>query len=156
MGGTLTALVLQKEFWPFSHFPMYSVTQDYRKPYLWYGVYGLVEKDERLTEVLVNGSEKFFPFKQHKMMQSLGYSKLAYKGRMWASYMELSDDFYRRKLIGFLKLYNRNLKKLPNSADEAPLKGIRLYELEVPDRVPRSTSVQPTRVRLIAEVRDDG
>ena len=109
-----------------------------------------------MIEVLVNGSEKFFPFKQHKMMQSLGYSKLAYDGRMWASYMELSDAFYRRKLLGFLKLYNRNLKKLPNSVDEVPLKGIRLYELEVPDRLPRPAPVQPTRVRLIAEVRDDG
>jgi hypothetical protein len=71
VGGTLTALALQKEFWPFSHFPMYSVTVDYRKPHLWYGVYGLVEKDGELTEVLLNGSKNFFPFTENKMMQSL-------------------------------------------------------------------------------------
>lgn len=156
VGGTLTALVLNKEFWPFSHYPMYSVTVDYRKPCHWYGVYGLVEDDGKLTEVYLNKSKKFFPLNEGKMAQSLGYSKVAYNGRMWASYMEISDEFYHRKLLGLLKLYNRNLKKLSNPANEAPLVGIRLYWLEYPDKLPRPVPVEPTRVRLIAELRNDG
>ena len=81
-GGTLTALVLQKEFWPFSHFPMYSVTIDYRKPFKTYHVYGLIEKDGSLTELLLNGSSHLGPFSHGKLRQTLGYAKATYGGRM--------------------------------------------------------------------------
>ena len=84
-GGTLTALVLQKEYWPFSHFPMYSVTIDYRKPFKTYHVYGLIEKDGNLTELLLNGSPHLGPFQRGELNQTLGYAKTTYGGRMWAS-----------------------------------------------------------------------
>ena len=154
-GGTLTALVLQKEFWPFSHFPMYSVTIDYRKPFKTYHVYGLIEKDGNLTELLLNGSPQLGPFNKGKLMQTLGYAKTTYGGRMWGSYMEISDEFYQRKLRGLLKLYNRNLKKAGNPNTVAPLVGIRLYEVGFSDKLPRPAPLQPSNVHLIAEWRED-
>jgi hypothetical protein len=156
VGGTLTATVLQKEFWPFSHFPMYSVTQDYRKPYFRFGVFGLVQNDGKLTEVFLNSSDLFFPVDRRNLKLTLGYSKVAHDGHMWGSYMEISDEFYRRKLLGLMKLYNRNLKNSPNPRKEAPLVGIRLYRMEYQDRLPRPVPLAPTRGRLIAEVRNDG
>ena len=152
VGGSLTAVVLQKEFWPFSHFPMYSVTVDYREPAPWYALYGLVESNGDVSEVLLNGSRRLFPFNEEKLMQSLGYSKVAYKGRMWGSYMELSDEFYRRKLLGFLKLYNRNRDRAPESGKDPPLVGLRLCELESPHRIPGQARAKPKRVRVIAEL----
>jgi hypothetical protein len=154
-GGTLTALVLQKEFWPFSHFPMYSVTIDYRKPFKTYHVYGLIEENGSLTELLLNGSPHLGPFSRGKLKQTLGYAKTTYGGRMWGSYMEISDEFYQRKLRGLLKLYNRNLKKSANSNSAASLIGIRLYEVEFPDKLPRPPPWQPSNVRLIAEWKED-
>ncbi len=154
-GGTLTALVLQKEFWPFSHFPMYSVTVDYRKPFKVYYVYGLIEKDGKLTELLLNGSPHLAPFNPGKLKQTLGYAKTTYGGRMWGSYMEISDEFYQRKLRGLLTLYNRNLKKAGNPGSEAPLVGIRLYEVEFPNKLPRPAPWEPSNVRLMAEWSED-
>jgi hypothetical protein len=153
-GGTLTALVLQKEYWPFSHFPMYSVTTDYRKPFKTYHVYGLIEKDGNLTELLLNGSPHLGPFQRGELNQTLGYAKTTYGGRMWASYMEISEEFYQRKLRGLVKLYNRNLKKSGNPNSEAPLVGIRLYEVEFQDKLPRPAPWQPSNVRLISEWRE--
>jgi hypothetical protein len=153
-GGTLTALALQKEFWPFSHFPMYSVTVDYRKPFKTYYVYGLIEKNGNLTELLLNGSPQLGPFNPGKLKQTLGYAKTTYGGRMWGSYMEISDEFYQSKLRGLLKLYNRNLKKSADLNTVTPLVGIRLYEVEFPDKLPRPAPLQPSKVRLIAEWRE--
>ena len=152
-GGTLTALVLQKEFWPFSHFPMYSVTIDYRKPFKTYHVYGLIEENGSLTELMLNGSPHLSPFDRGKLRQTLGYAKTTYGGRMWGSYMEISDEFYQRKLRGLLKLYNRNLKRSAKANSEDPLVGIRLYEVEFPDKLPRPAPWQPTNVRLLSEWR---
>jgi hypothetical protein len=83
VGGTLTATLLQKEFWPFSHFPMYSVTEDYRKPYFRFGVFGLVQKDGELTEVYLSNADLFFPVNRRNLKNTLGYSKVAYDGHMW-------------------------------------------------------------------------
>ena len=156
VGGTLTAVFLQKEFWPFSHFPMYSVTVDYRKPSSWYALYGLVESNGEVIEVFLNGSKGLFPFSEGKMVQSLGYSKVTYDGRMWASDMDISDEFYQRKLLGFLKLYQRNRERSPSPEGEPPLVGLRLYELEHPPRIRWQAPADPKRVRLIAELKQDG
>jgi hypothetical protein len=155
VGGTLTATVLKKEFWPFSPFPMYSVTEDYRKPYYRFGVFGLVENDGKLTEVSLNRSELLYPIDRKRLAQTLGSSKVAYNGRMWGAHMEISDEFYRRKLLGVMKLYNRNLKRSPDHKNEAPLVGMRLYMMEYPDRLRRPVPLRGTKVNLIAELRND-
>ena len=68
--------------------------------------------------------------------------------------MEISDEFYQRKLRGLLKLYNRNPKKSSDSGTGTPLVGIRLYKVEFPNKLPRPAPWQPTNVRLIAEWRE--
>jgi hypothetical protein len=155
MGGTLTATLLQREFWPFSHFPMYSVTIDYRQPCTWYGIYGLVEKDGEVTEVRLNESKGFFPLDEPRLVQALGYYNVTYKGKMWAAYMEISPQFYQRKLSGLLKLYYSNLEKSSGPHLDGPLIGMRLYEIEYPDALPRSPRGEPARVTLIAEFRNN-
>ena len=117
-------------------------------------VYGLIEKDGNLTEFLLNGSPHLGPFSPGKLKQTLGYAKAIYGGRMWGSYMEISEEFYQRKLHGLLELYNRNLNKAGNPNSEAPLVGIRLYEVEFQDKLPRPPPWQPSNVRLIAEWRE--
>jgi hypothetical protein len=154
-GGTLTAVALKKEFWPFSHFPMYSVTLDYRKPFKVYRIAGLIEKDGHVTELFLNTAEELTPLTRGKLMQTLGYAKTTYQGRVWGSYMEINDEFYQRKLRGLVKLFNRNLKKSQNPTSDTPLIGMRLYELEFPDKLPRAQFPDPTKIRLMAEWRDE-
>ena len=64
-GGTLTAVALKKEFWPFSHFPMYSVTVDYRKPFTVYRLAGLI------TDFPIFEDERMFLMVFRKAAQSI-------------------------------------------------------------------------------------
>lgn len=133
---------------------MHSVTVDYRKPFKLYQVAGLIQKNGNVTEVSLAKARELTPFNRGKLMQTFGYAKTIYQGRMWGSYMEINDEFYQRKLRGLVKLYNRNLKRFPNPTSEAPLIGMRLYELEFPDKLPRPELPRPTKVRLLAEWRE--
>lgn len=117
---------------------------------MFFGLFGLVKENDTYTEISIS-PRSLKPFDLPAILQSLGSSKITYKGLVWGAYHELNDEYYSRKLTGFIKLYNSNLANSDSPTNQL-INGMRVYELYYPDTSPQNVKTTPTRGRLISEV----
>lgn len=138
IGGSLFALLSQREYWPFSPYSMYSETQ----------------RERRLTRLWVFGVRQDVPGAELSLHEHR-YIRPFYKSRLIPALGRLERDPRRRILL------HRALEDVLDRYEERrargrlrgpPLVGIRLYRLEW-ELDPRARNVnRPTRRTLVAEV----
>lgn len=134
---SLTCLVLRKEFWPFSHYPMFA--NSYEKALLWCGLFGVTEKQE---EIFL-GFQPFLPLDSLQFCSSLIEDTLP----------EPRLAPIEKTLAGLWRVYNFNHRKNPTKIPK--ITALKYFLIRWHGTNPKMDFFHPEKVRFIAQVAND-
>lgn len=139
--GSLYAVIKDKEYWPFSHYPVFSrVEQDYSVSSK--QLYG-VTQEEPHREIPLRSPDYVQPFDQGRLMQSL--TRMNSRGKL-----EKRQQLLNVALLDCLRRYEK--LRLAGLHEGPPLQGMRLYEEQWQIDARAENVDEPNQRELVAEV----